>query len=74
MNTFRHLFYWSQVIMSVLITTFLGIVPLVRCLINHSDTFYVICFAAIIVNGYFLMYVPSVRELREYQNRKSNNQ
>lgn len=65
MNIIRLAFYWFQLIGAVLITIGMGIIPLIRCLINRSDLIYVICFSAIVYVGIRLMIMPSVTELRE---------
>lgn len=65
MNIIRLSFYWGQVIAALLITLFLGIVPLVRCFLNHSDNFYKICFSILIYVGISLLLRPGIKELRE---------
>lgn len=69
MNILRLAYYWAMAIGAVCITIGLGILPLVRCIINHSDNFYKICFSIIVYVGIKLMIMPSVKELREAQKR-----
>lgn len=65
MNIIRLAFYWFQLIGAVLVTIGMGLIPLIRCLINHSDIIYIICFSTIIFVGIRLMIMPSVKELRK---------
>ena len=51
---------YLQFIGSIILTLGLGVWPLIRCLINRSDFVYVVCFAAICVTGYTLMYKSSL--------------
>lgn len=67
MNILRLSFYWSQVIGAFVITIGMGLMPLIRCIINNSDNIYKICFSIIVYVGIRLMIMPSVKELREAQ-------
>lgn len=69
MKFLRLSFCWGQVIASILITLGLGIVPLVRCFLNHSDNFYKFCFSILIYVGVTLLLRPSIAELREALNK-----
>ncbi len=69
MNILRLSFYWSQVIGAFVITIGMGLMPLIRCILNHSDNFYKICFSILIYVGIRLLIMPSVKELREAQRK-----
>lgn len=47
---------------------------LVRCIIEGSDFFYDICFAAMVINAYYLMFKPSRQELREAKEKLQHNE
>lgn len=67
MNIIRLALYWFQLIGAVLITIGMGLMPLIRCIINHSDGFYLICFSILVYVGIQFMVKPSIKELREAQ-------
>lgn len=69
MNIIRLAYYWFQLIGAVLITIGMGLMPLIRCIINHSDGFYLICFSILVYVGIRLLIMPSVKELREAQRK-----
>lgn len=56
---------WGQLIASITATIILGIAPLVRSILNHSDNFYKICFTVLICVGLAALINPSISELRE---------
>lgn len=64
MKLIRLSFYWSQVIGSVLITIGLGLVPLIRGILNNSDNFCTICFLLLTMTSVGLT-ILSIQELRE---------
>lgn len=64
-TTFKHAYCLLQLTLSILITLVLGVVPMVRCIINHSSPFYLICFAILTTVGATLLVGTSVTELRE---------
>lgn len=67
MNIIHFTYHWSMFIGAILITIGLGLIPLIRCIINNSDNIYKICFSIIVYVGIRLMIMPSVKELREAQ-------
>lgn len=67
MNIIHFTYHWCMFIGAVLITIGLGLMPLIRCIINNSDNIYKICFSIIVYVGIHLMIMPSVKELREAQ-------
>lgn len=67
MKAIKLAYYWLQLGISIMITLFLGVVPFVRCIIQHSDLFYAICFAILIYVGISMLIRTSITELREAQ-------
>lgn len=62
------IFYLAQIAGAVLFLVF-GLFQTVRSIIIHSHGFIVVCFAVMTFVAYSLMYVPSVKEYKDYKAR-----
>lgn len=62
-------YLYAQVIFAVFVILF-GVSYSIRCLVEGSDIFYVICFAAIGFVGYKFLYRASIEELKEERSKK----
>lgn len=70
MKLLAKIFYVGQIAAAVLFIIF-ALFQAVRSIIIHSPGFIVICFAVMAYVAYSLMFVPSVKEYKEYK-AKSN--
>lgn len=69
MKRLRMAYLYFQVFSSVFVILF-GVSSSIRSLVEGSDIFYVICFAAIGFIGYKFLYRESIKELKEERSKK----
>ncbi len=68
MKFIAKLFYIGQIVGAVFFLVF-ALSQTVRSIVTHAHCFIVICFVALTLVSYYLMYVPSVKEYKEYKSK-----
>lgn len=68
MKTLKYIFLYGQVVFSILILIW-AIAMVVRCIVEGSHAFYIVCFICLIASTWFLLVKPSWAELKEEKGK-----